>query len=214
MRERRGREERRISRVRETRREKWKSFPPWHSQSCCGGERVLLSLSFSFLPSLWEKNSPSLFLGRNILPLSSSSSQSYRVLWCDFGLTIVRHDMTCFVHSILFLSFSIFLPFLTDLISCQSTSSQSSSSSSSTNSLKLFQLHVCHDQEVTLECPNNSVINIILATYGAAAVGSSEEKMCSESSGLFSTLFLLLSFFSLFLPSLRRKKIILLKFTS
>lgn len=56
--ERRGREDRELEKLGE-RREKWKSFPPWHSHSCCGGERVLLSRFHS-----------SLLFGRKILPLS------------------------------------------------------------------------------------------------------------------------------------------------
>ena len=93
-----------------------------------------------------------------------------------------NHDMICFVILILFLSLSFppFLPFL-DLISCQTIPTTSRPS----NSLQLFQLHVCHEQEVTLECPINSVINIVIATYGAAAIDSKEEKMCSSPGSFF-----------------------------
>lgn len=48
-------------------------------------------------------------------------------------------------------------------------------------SLKSFQVHSCDGQELTLDCPLNSVISILSANYGAAAVGSREEKMCHSS---------------------------------
>lgn len=132
----------------------------------------LLTLSFAILS--WK---------RKLSLISSSLSSSISLSPSYPSNDIVHdsnHDMTCFVTLILFLStfLSIFTPFL-DLISCQSASSNQESASSS-NSLQLFQLHVCHHQVITLNCPLNSVINIVLATYGAAVIGSKEEKMCSQ----------------------------------